>query len=70
MCSSDLKDGMRIVVELRRGEMPEVVLNNLFAQTQLQGVFGINTVALVDGQPKILNLKQLLEAFVKHSREV
>lgn len=64
------KDGMRIVVDLRRGEMPEVVLNNLFAQTQLQGVFGINTVALVDGQPRILNLKQLLEAFVKHRREV
>ena len=64
------KDGMRIVVELRRNEMPEVVLNNLFAQTQLQGVFGINTVALVDGQPKTLNLKQLLEAFVKHRREV
>ncbi|WP_028292720.1 DNA gyrase subunit A [Oceanobacter kriegii] len=64
------KDGMRIVVELRRGEMPEVVLNNLFAQTQLQGVFGINTVALVDGQPKTLNLKQLLDAFVKHRREV
>lgn len=64
------KDGMRIVVEVRRGEMPEVVLNNLFAQTQLQGVFGINTVALVDGQPRTLNLKQLLEAFVKHRREV
>ncbi|GGY32256.1 DNA gyrase subunit A [Bacterioplanes sanyensis] len=64
------KDGMRVVVELRRGEMPEVVLNNLFAQTQLQTVFGINTVALVDGQPKTLNLKQLLEAFVKHRREV
>lgn len=64
------KDGMRIVVELRRGEVPEVTLNNLFAQTQLQGVFGINTVALVDGQPRILNLKQLLEAFVKHRREV
>tara|TARA_B100001109_G_scaffold167044_1_gene136097 strand:+ start:50948 stop:53527 length:2580 start_codon:yes stop_codon:yes gene_type:complete len=64
------KDGMRIVVELRRGEVPEVILNNLFAQTQLQGVFGINTVALVDGQPKILNLKQLLEAFVTHRREV
>lgn len=64
------KDGMRVVVELRRGEMPEVTLNNLFAQTQLQGVFGINTVALVDGQPRILNLKQLLEAFVKHRREV
>ncbi len=64
------KDGMRIVVELRRGEMPEVVLNNLFAQTQLQTVFGINTVALVDGQPRTLNLKQLLDAFVKHRREV
>ena len=64
------KDGMRIVVELRRNEMPEVVLNNLFAQTQLQGVFGINTVALVDGQPRTLNLKQLLEAFIKHRREV
>ena len=64
------KDGMRVVVELRRGEMPEVTLNNLFAQTQLQGVFGINTVALVDGQPRILNLKQLLEAFIKHRREV
>jgi len=61
---------MRIVVELRRGEMPEVVLNNLFAQTQLQTVFGINTVALVDGQPRTLNLKQLLDAFVKHRREV
>ncbi|MDF1762611.1 MAG: DNA gyrase subunit A [Oleibacter sp.] len=64
------KDGMRIVVELRRGEMPEVVLNNLFAQTQLQGVFGINTVALVEGQPRILNLRQLLDAFIKHRREV
>ncbi|MBQ0725746.1 MAG: DNA gyrase subunit A [Thalassolituus oleivorans] len=64
------KDGMRIVIELRRGEMPEVVLNNLFAQTQLQGVFGINTVALVDGQPRILNLRQLLDAFIKHRREV
>jgi DNA gyrase subunit A len=64
------KDGMRIVVELRRGEVPEVVLNNLFAQTQLQTVFGINTVALVDGQPKILNLKEMLSAFVRHRREV
>lgn len=64
------KDGMRIVVELRRNEVPEVVLNNLFAQTQLQTVFGINTVALVDGQPKILNLKDMLEAFVRHRREV
>lgn len=64
------KDGMRIVVELRRNEVPEVVLNNLFAQTQLQTVFGINTVALVDGQPKILNLKDMIEAFVRHRREV
>ncbi len=64
------KDGMRVVIELRRGEMPEVVLNNLFAQTQMETVFGINCVALVDGQPKVLNLKQLLEAFVKHRREV
>jgi len=64
------KDGMRIVVELRRNEVPEVVLNNLFAQTQLQTVFGINTVALVDGQPKVLNLKDMIEAFVRHRREV
>jgi len=64
------KDGMRVVIELRRGELGEVVLNNLYAQTQLESVFGINVVALVDGQPKILNLKQLLEAFVKHRREV
>lgn len=64
------KDGMRIVIELRKNEVPEVVLNNLFAQTQLQSVFGINTVALVDGQPKILNLKEMLEAFVRHRREV
>jgi DNA gyrase subunit A len=64
------KDGMRVVIELRRGEMPEVVLNNLFAQTQMETVFGINNVALVDGQPKVLNLKELLEAFVKHRREV
>ncbi|MDO8698438.1 MAG: DNA gyrase subunit A [Pseudomonas sp.] len=64
------KDGMRVVIELRRGEVPEVVLNNLYAQTQLQSVFGINVVALIDGQPKILNLKDLLEAFVLHRREV
>lgn len=64
------KDGMRMVIELRRGEMPEVVINNLYAQTQLQSVFGINVVALVDGQPKILNLKEMLEAFVRHRREV
>lgn len=64
------KDGMRIVVDLRRGENPDVVVNNLFAQTQLQNVFGINTVALVDGQPKVLNLLQLLQAFIRHRREV
>ncbi len=64
------KDGMRIVIELRRGEVPEVILNNLYAQTQLQSVFGINVVALIDGQPKILNLKDLLEAFILHRREV
>jgi len=64
------KDGMRIVIELRRGEVPEVIINNLFAQTQLQSVFGINMVALVDGQPKILDLKSILECFVRHRREV
>ncbi|MCW8885023.1 MAG: DNA gyrase subunit A, partial [Motiliproteus sp.] len=64
------KDGMRIVIELRRGEVPEVVVNNLYAQTQLENVFGINIVALVDGQPKTLNLKELLEAFIRHRREV
>ncbi len=64
------KDGLRVVIELRRGEMGDVVLNNLYAQTQLQTVFGINMVALVDGQPKILNLKQILEAFIRHRREV
>ena len=64
------KDGLRIVIELRRGESGEVVLNNLYAQTQLQSVFGINCVALVDGQPRLLNLKQMLEAFVQHRREV
>lgn len=64
------KDGMRIVIELRRGEVPEVIINNLFAQTQLQSVFGINMVALVDGQPKILDLKTILQCFVRHRREV
>ena len=64
------KDGLRVVIELKRGEMGEVVLNNLYAQTQLQSVFGINMVALVDGQPKILNLKEMLEAFIRHRREV
>ncbi|MFF7708226.1 DNA gyrase subunit A [Pseudomonas sp. NPDC007930] len=64
------KDGMRVVIELRRGEVPEVILNNLYAQTQLQSVFGINIVALIDGRPRLLNLKDLLEAFVRHRREV
>lgn len=64
------KDGLRIVIELKRGEVGDVVLNNLYAQTQMQSVFGINVVALVDGQPKILNLKQMLGAFVRHRREV
>jgi len=64
------KDGMRMVVEIKRGEVAEVVLNNLYKQTQMQNVFGINMVALVDGQPRLLNLKQVLESFVKHRREV
>ncbi|MCG5525725.1 DNA gyrase subunit A [Ectothiorhodospira haloalkaliphila] len=64
------KDGMRMVVELKRGEVPEVVLNNLYLQTQMQNVFGINMVALVDGQPRLLDLKQILEAFLRHRREV
>jgi len=64
------KDGMRIVIELRRGEVPEVIANNLFSQTQMEGVFGINMVALVDGQPKILNLKEILVNFIRHRREV
>ncbi len=64
------KDGMRVVIELRRGEIGDVVLNNLYSQTQLQTVFGINMVALVDGQPRILNLKEILEAFIRHRREV
>ncbi len=64
------KDGMRVVIELRRGEVGEVVLNNLYAQTQMQSVFGINVVALVDGQPRMLNLKDMLEVFVRHRREV
>ncbi len=64
------KDGMRVVIELRRGEVGEVVLNNLYQHTQLQNVFGINMVALVDGQPRLLNLKHLLEYFLRHRREV
>lgn len=64
------KDGMRMVVELKRGESGEVVLNNLYKQTQMQSVFGINMVALVDGQPRLLNLKEVLEAFLRHRREI
>ncbi len=64
------KDGMRVVIELKRGELSDVVLNNLFKQTPLQSVFGINIVGLVDGQPKLLGLKDLLEAFLRHRREV
>jgi len=64
------KDGMRIVIEIRRGEVPEVIINNLYKQTSMQTVFGVNMVALIDGQPKLLNLKQVVEAFVKHRREV
>lgn len=64
------KSGMRVVIELKRGELPEVVLNNLYKNTQLQDSFGMNMVALVDGQPRTLNLKQMLEAFLAHRREV
>jgi len=64
------KDGLRIVIELRKGEMGDVVLNNLYAQTQMQSVFGINMVALVDGQPRLLNLKEMLDSFIRHRREV
>ena len=72
---SDLRDesdksGMRVVIELKRGEVPEVVLNNLYKETQLQDTFGINMVALVDGQPRLLNLKQVLDFFLRHRREV
>ena len=64
------KDGMRVVIEVRRGDSGEVILNNLYSQTQLQSVFGINCVALVGGQPKLLNLKEMLEAFIQHRQEV
>jgi len=64
------KSGMRVVIELKRGEQPEVALNNLYKETQMQDTFGMNMVALVDGQPKLLNLKELLEAFLRHRREV
>ncbi len=72
---SDLRDesdksGMRVVIELKRGEVPEIILNNLFKLTQLQDSFGMNMVALVDGQPRLLNLKQFLEHFLTHRREV
>src|SRR5467141_4651315 len=64
------KDGMRVVIELKRGEVPEILLNNLYAQTTMEQVFGINMVALVDGQPRLLNLKEILDAFLRHRREV
>ncbi len=64
------KSGMRVVVELKRGEMPEVVLNNLYKETQMQDTFGMNMVALVDGRPRLLNLKEFIEAFLRHRREV
>ena len=64
------KDGMRVVIELKRGEVPEILLNNLFAQTTMETVFGINMVALVDGQPRLLSLKEMLDAFLRHRREV
>src|SRR5690606_22850658 len=64
------KDGMRLVIELKRGEVPEVILNNLYKNTQLQDTFGMNFVALVDGQPRLLNLKQMVDYFLAHRREV
>jgi len=72
---SDLRDesdksGMRVVIELKRNEVPEVILNNLYKETQMQDTFGMNMVALLDGQPRLLNLKQILDAFLRHRREV
>ena len=64
------KDGLRVVIELKRGENSELVLNQLFKLTPMETVFGVNMVALLDGQPKLLNLKQMLEAFLRHRREV
>jgi DNA gyrase subunit A len=64
------KSGMRVVIELKRGENPDVILNNLYKDTQMQDTFGMNMVALVDGQPRVLNLKELLQAFLRHRREV
>src|SRR5690606_40547752 len=63
-------DGMRIYIEIKRGDSAEVVLNNLYLQTQMESVFGINMVAIVAGRPQLLNLKEILEAFVRHRREV
>ncbi|HEX4375942.1 MAG TPA: DNA gyrase subunit A [Steroidobacteraceae bacterium] len=64
------KDGMRVVIELKRGEVPEVVLNNLYAQTPMETVFGINMVALLDGQPRLMSLREMLDAFLRHRREI
>jgi DNA gyrase subunit A len=64
------KDGMRVVIELKRNENAEIVLNNLYKQTPMESVFGVNMVALLDGQPRLLNLKDMIEAFVRHRREV
>jgi DNA gyrase subunit A len=64
------KDGMRVVIELKRGEVPEIVLNNLYAQTPMETVFGINMVALLDGQPRLMSLRDMLDAFLRHRREV
>jgi DNA gyrase subunit A len=64
------KDGMRVVIELKRGEVADIVLNNLYKQTPMESVFGVNMVALADGQPKLMNLKDLIEAFIRHRREV
>jgi DNA gyrase subunit A len=64
------KDGMRVVIELKRGEVAEIVLNNLYAQTPMETVFGINMVALLDGQPKLMSLREMLDAFLRHRREV
>lgn len=64
------KHGMRVVIEVRRGDQPEIILNNLFAHTQLQTIFGMNMVALDNGQPRVMNLKQMLEAFIQHRRDV
>src|SRR5256885_11721743 len=64
------KDGMRVVIELKRGEVTEIVLNNLYAQTPMETAFGINMVAMQDGQPKLMSLKEMLQAFIRHRREV